>query len=211
LESAWSTSFGRAVAAFGTVPRLVAGGVRALFPPAAARIGFPRRFSYHPHCASNGVGDLPTRVAAVATPAAQSLTRGWEGSAYYPTGEDDSEPCNVSAFARCWWICATAAAPSPMAPPTRLTEPERTSPTAKTPGMLDSSGAGRTPPVEAPNAMPVSTNPCGSTVSSPASGFPDLRPRTGTRYAAPFHHRSRRGDHAMSLLPSRQVCRRAAE
>src|ERR1700689_3760678 len=31
----------------------------------------------------------------------------------------------------------TTAAPSPMAPPTRLTEPERTSPTAKTPVTLD--------------------------------------------------------------------------
>ena len=43
---------------------------------------------------------------------------------------------------RCWWICATTAAPSPIAPPTRLTEPERTSPTANTPGTLDSSAAG---------------------------------------------------------------------
>ena len=34
--------------------------------------------------------------------------------------------------ARCLWISATTAAPSPMAPPTRLTEPERTSPTATT-------------------------------------------------------------------------------
>src|SRR5204862_238563 len=44
--------------------------------------------------------------------------------------------------ARCWWIIATAAAPSPMAAPTRLVEPLRTSPTANTPFRLVSSGAG---------------------------------------------------------------------
>src|SRR6185295_16154888 len=36
----------------------------------------------------------------------------------------------------------TTAAPSPIAPPTRLTEPQRTSPTANTPNMLDSSSIG---------------------------------------------------------------------
>src|SRR5436190_5790413 len=36
---------------------------------------------------------------------------------------------------------ATTCAPSPIAPPTRLTEPERTSPTANTPGTVVSSGA----------------------------------------------------------------------
>src|SRR3989442_2191232 len=34
------------------------------------------------------------------------------------------------------WICATTAAPSPIAPPTRLTEPARTSPIANTPATL---------------------------------------------------------------------------
>src|SRR4051812_705493 len=38
--------------------------------------------------------------------------------------------------ARCWWIMATAAAPSPIAAPTRLVDPLRTSPTANTPGRL---------------------------------------------------------------------------
>jgi hypothetical protein len=62
-------------------------------------------------------------------------------------------------------MSATAAAPSPMAPPTRLTEPERTSPTANTPGTLDSSAvAGRAgKPLLA--AAPVSTKPCLSTVT----------------------------------------------
>jgi hypothetical protein len=36
---------------------------------------------------------------------------------------------------------ATTAAPSPMLPPTRFTESERTSPIAKTAGTLDSSAA----------------------------------------------------------------------
>src|SRR4249920_2414752 len=40
----------------------------------------------------------------------------------------------------CSW--ATTAAPSPIAPPTRLTEPERTSPTAKMPATLDCSESG---------------------------------------------------------------------
>ena len=38
------------------------------------------------------------------------------------------------------WICATTAAPSPTAAATRLVEPARTSPMAKTPGRLVSSG-----------------------------------------------------------------------
>jgi hypothetical protein len=41
------------------------------------------------------------------------------------------------------WIPATAMPPSPTAAAQRLTEPERTSPAAKTPGRLVSSGAGR--------------------------------------------------------------------
>ena len=47
-------------------------------------------------------------------------------------------------FVTARWINATTAAPSPMAPPTRFTEPERTSPTANTPGAFDASGAGDT-------------------------------------------------------------------
>src|SRR5207253_7312908 len=41
------------------------------------------------------------------------------------------------------WIPATAIPPSPTAAAQRLTEPERTSPAAKIPGRLVSSGAGR--------------------------------------------------------------------
>ena len=40
---------------------------------------------------------------------------------------------------------ATTCAPSPIAPPTRLTEPERTSPTANTPGTEVSSGEAELP------------------------------------------------------------------
>ena len=40
---------------------------------------------------------------------------------------------------------AIALAPSPVAAATRFIEPERTSPTAKTPGMLVSNGSGRRP------------------------------------------------------------------
>src|SRR4029078_13456250 len=40
------------------------------------------------------------------------------------------------------WSWATTAAPSPIAPPTRFTEPLRTSPTAKTPGTVVSRVAG---------------------------------------------------------------------
>src|SRR5207245_5128857 len=45
--------------------------------------------------------------------------------------------------ARLMWIPATAIPPSPTAAAQRLTEPERTSPAAKIPGRLVSSGAGR--------------------------------------------------------------------
>jgi hypothetical protein len=49
----------------------------------------------------------------------------------------------VGTSASTVWSCATTAAPSPIAPPTRFADPERTSPTANTPGILDSSGNGR--------------------------------------------------------------------
>src|SRR5262245_63471959 len=45
--------------------------------------------------------------------------------------------------ARLIWIPATAIPPSPTAAAQRLTDPERTSPAAKIPGRLVSSGAGR--------------------------------------------------------------------
>src|SRR5438105_5308790 len=45
--------------------------------------------------------------------------------------------------ARLMWIPATAIPPSPTAAAQRLTDPERTSPAAKIPGRLVSSGAGR--------------------------------------------------------------------
>jgi hypothetical protein len=55
-----------------------------------------------------------------------------------PSAHHDAVP----AFARTERICATTAAPSPIAPPTRLTEPDRTSPTANTPSRFDSNGSG---------------------------------------------------------------------
>src|SRR5712664_3131982 len=65
---------------------------------------------------------------------------------------------------------ATTCAPSPIAPPTRLTDPERTSPTANTPHVLVRRFAGRS--MSATNAgfaaAPVLTKPCGST-STPQS------------------------------------------
>src|SRR5215472_14738381 len=45
--------------------------------------------------------------------------------------------------ARLMWIPATAMPPSPTAAAQRFTDPERTSPAAKIPGRLVSSGAGR--------------------------------------------------------------------
>src|SRR3954452_10375628 len=59
---------------------------------------------------------------------------------------------------------ATTCAPSPIAPPTRLTDPERTSPTANTPGtVVSSSGTGRSPLL--PSCAPVSTKPPRSTLT----------------------------------------------
>src|SRR5204862_280257 len=58
----------------------------------------------------------------------------------------------------CSW--ATTAAPSPMAAPTRFTEPERTSPTAKIPSTPVSSG-NRTRSVE-PTSAPVRMKPLSS-------------------------------------------------
>src|SRR5216684_4440089 len=56
---------------------------------------------------------------------------------------------------------ATTCAPSPIAPPTRLTDPERTSPTANTPGTVVSNCATGRPIPSA--GTPVSTKPARST------------------------------------------------
>src|SRR6266852_2732824 len=64
----------------------------------------------------------------------------------------------LSVFARNACNAATTCAPSPTAAATRLTEPWRTSPIAKTPGRLVSSGPWRSSPVRikplASSAMP---------------------------------------------------------
>src|SRR5712671_4188435 len=59
---------------------------------------------------------------------------------------------------------ATTCAPSPIAPPTRLTDPERTSPTANTPGTEVSSGATKRPWF-CSDCAPVTTKPPRSTVT----------------------------------------------
>src|SRR6187551_2778379 len=64
---------------------------------------------------------------------------------------------------------ATTCAPSPIAPPTRLTEPERTSPTANTPGTEVSSGDADCPSF-CLHCAPVTTKPPRSTITpQPAS------------------------------------------
>src|ERR1700738_4548403 len=71
------------------------------------------------------------------------------------------KPCNA----------ATTCAPSPIAPPTRLTDPERTSPTANTPGTEVSS-----PETSAPSPFlycaPVITKPPRSTMTPQPSSQP---------------------------------------
>src|SRR5712671_6071475 len=71
------------------------------------------------------------------------------------------KPCNA----------ATTCAPSPMAPPTRLTDPERTSPTANTPGTeVSSGGTGR--PRFCSDCAPVTTKPPRSSVTPQPSSQP---------------------------------------
>src|ERR1700724_4086757 len=53
----------------------------------------------------------------------------------------------AAPFARAVCSSAPTTAPSPMAAPTRLTDPDRTSPAANTPGMLVSSDSGRPDPL----------------------------------------------------------------
>src|SRR6478672_9368441 len=66
---------------------------------------------------------------------------------------------------------ATTCAPSPIAPPTRLTDPERTSPTANTPGTeVSSGGTGR--PWFCSDCAPVTTNPPRSSVTPQPSSQP---------------------------------------
>src|SRR6476661_1916386 len=67
------------------------------------------------------------------------------------------------------WICATTLAPSPIAPPTRFTEPERTSPIAKTPGTLVASGKLASAPVfTKPFASIATSQPSSHAVSGSA-------------------------------------------
>src|SRR6185295_3366694 len=71
------------------------------------------------------------------------------------------------------WICETTAAPSPMAPPTRLTEPARTSPIAKTPGTLVSS--------DSDPLCPVVTKPLSSSATSQSASQAVLGSAPGKR------------------------------
>ena len=99
-------------------------------------------------------------------------------------------------------------APSPIAPPTRLTEPERTSPTANTPGTAFPA---RTPaaPSAPRDCAPVSTKPSAiepSRRSRRASRSSDRRRRTGTgvRMSALSSSRRRPAAPAHALTPSRR-------
>src|SRR3954471_18621669 len=68
--------------------------------------------------------------------------------------------------ARLKWIPATAIPPSPTAAAQRFTDPDRTSPAAKIPGRLVSSGAGRRllsrQAGASTTSLPVFTNPLSS-------------------------------------------------
>src|ERR1700732_3972964 len=66
---------------------------------------------------------------------------------------------------------ATTWAPSPIAPPTRLTDPERTSPTAKTPGTEVFSADADCPSFLL-SCTPVNTKPARSTVTPQPSSQP---------------------------------------
>src|SRR5690348_3490178 len=81
----------------------------------------------------------------------------------YVTGFNESarKPCSA----------ATTCAPSPIAPPTRFTEPERTSPTANTPGTDVSSGDASCPSFGLHDA-PVTTKPPRSTITPQPSSQP---------------------------------------
>src|SRR5882724_7909451 len=66
---------------------------------------------------------------------------------------------------------ATTCAPSPIAPPTRLTDPERTSPTANTPGT-EVSSAEASCPSPFLHCAPVTTKPPRSTITPQPSSQP---------------------------------------
>src|SRR5262249_4991249 len=77
---------------------------------------------------------------------------------------------------RCAWTSWTAHAPSPTAVAHRLVEPERTSPTAKTPGTDVSSR------LSAPTADPVRMNPFSSRpTTSPSQSVQGSAPRNRNR------------------------------
>ena len=78
-----------------------------------------------------------------------------------------TDPAVPRAAAKTRWSVATTCAPSPTADATRFTEPERTSPIAKTPGRLVSKGCRFSLA-----SAPVNTNPFWSNATSdPESQF----------------------------------------
>src|ERR1700750_1142871 len=76
----------------------------------------------------------------------------------------DVSPKNACSAATTW-------APSPIAPPTRLTEPDLTSPTANTPGT-EVSSCERGRPTFRSDCAPVTTNPPRSSVTPQPSSQP---------------------------------------
>src|SRR5882672_6619754 len=73
-------------------------------------------------CARRDIADAGDMAATLCHPLSLPYSAGFAAS--------PRKPCSA----------ATTCAPSPIAPPTRLTDPERTSPTANTPGTVVSSG-----------------------------------------------------------------------
>src|ERR1700733_14336174 len=104
---------------------------------------------------------------------------------------------------------ATTCAPSPIAPPTRLTDPERTSPTANTPGTEVSSADAR--PALFLHCAPVTTKPPRSTItpqplSQPVAGSAPTN-RNRLRNSVVVHSpdnrlRQRTRSRETSLVPS---------
>ena len=164
VDVAPAPAFGRVIALDDRMPGGVEmlGGVACSGIVAAADMAAgPAEPQMHP-CASRSSG-IPRSPSALGVTLWMPAT--WVQASVLIGAPSATAGCGVGRDSAC--SAATTWAPSPTAPPTRLTEPERTSPTANTPGRLVSSGRARPSP---PSARRSRTKPLASSVTpQPAS------------------------------------------
>ena len=109
-------------------------------PPHRLRRPVRRRGARCPTPTRSAPDDSPTErrgwAVAAAEPDLAMAPPRWRQSGQYALRHAWTQSPQLCGVARNWWISETTTDPSPTADATRLTEPDRTSPTAYSPGTL---------------------------------------------------------------------------